>query len=396
MNGDTQEVNEDKKSGAVPLLDLLRLARSRAAGVVAVLMLALTSVFGTVARTEGFQVSGTVTFSQPMHPEVRPSAVEFSLRVQDDKWFMRLEPRSGQPFDFIEAGSDGTQVYFVTHKEASARKNIALNPKLASTLNFATAWVYRGQILHHPHAHLANAAWLTYASAAYFRGRTNNTAEPVASLVGGVAYDHINPFLQEAEWLLEDEPPFTPTRVIYRSDGQVRLNGKVVGSYPPPFDKGFTNAVFEALLFTNNAGLAVPKTAVLKVYSAGIGRHAQTGQLEVKQEYVVQLRSLAALPAGTPWVPLLPPRCVISDARVKDEIGRPLVYSTKRKEWPTVDQVRSSSAYSQARAGMQAPVAPLAPGRRGFVIVVLAFAALAPLVWLWLRPRQVLINLKKA
>jgi hypothetical protein len=351
------------------------LARSRTT-LYAVWALSLCSA--VAGMSANFGVQGTITFSQPRRPEQADRVAAFSLRVGGDKWFIRLDPRTEQGFDYVEAGSDGSTVYCVTHMETSANREMARRPELKATLSTSTAWVCRGQILHVPTIDCVNPAWLAYASGAYFRSRTNHMTEPVIlHNVGGVDYDNTSDFLQQTEWSLNDAFPFSPRRVVYLSDGLIRVRGKTLGARPPPYDAGYTNAVFEVVAFTNAAGVSIPLVATLTVYSPG------DGQLEVNHEYVIRTIGVDVAASEGRYLPELPARCVVSDARAQDEVGV-VVYKSSGRGWPTLQRLKSSAAYGHARDRTAVETLPPEPRRRAIAMAALALTALVgPLLLIW-------------
>jgi len=323
-----------------------------------------------LAGSVGFEVSGTITFSQPEHRETPHSQVRFSIKVQDELWFLRLEPKTAEPFDLIEAAYDGVQVYCVTMLETAAKKEIHKHPELLGKLPLANAWIYNGHILHIPHVHWAGPIWLAYGSGTYLKSRTNNMIEPVTTLsVGGVEYDPLARFLQKAEWELATVAPFLPTKVIYYADGVIRVRGVEAGRFPPPFDNGFTNAIYEVIAFTNISGLAFPRVAVLTVFSPKITGVPQRN-LRVINQYTIELSQAGLSTYGATFVPQLPDKCVVTDGRLQDEVGTLTYFS--EGFWPTVNQLKKTAVYMQARLDRGPQFGTLADTRPRRIVVIAA------------------------
>jgi hypothetical protein len=103
--------------------------------------------------------------------------------------------------------------------------------------------------------------WLTYCSSAYLHSATNSEIEPIWTLDNPILQS--NGFRMLGKWLLSETPPYLPVEVNFLNDGFYRgydRNKKqpVEIKLRPPYDAGYTCAVFRATSFTNMDGLLIP------------------------------------------------------------------------------------------------------------------------------------------
>jgi hypothetical protein len=113
--------------------------------------------------------------------------------------------------------------------------------------------------------------WLAYASHSYFRGLVTNRIEPVWHLD--------DPLLKASHFtcsaVIETDPLGLPVHVAYFNDGFYRgidrLKGAAVTQrLPAPYDKGYTNAVFERISSAMFEGQAIPDAFRFVLYATPI------------------------------------------------------------------------------------------------------------------------------
>ena len=124
------------------------------------------------------------------------------------------------------------------------------------------------------------ALWLAYCSSGYFESRKDHEVEPV--------WPQDNPLLRKqgfrvrAEWALADGDPHLPEAVAFLNDGIYRgydeKNLKPIEiPLPPPYQEGFTNAVYRANSMTNVDSLRVPADFFLRMYLTPVGAGMRAG-----------------------------------------------------------------------------------------------------------------------
>ncbi len=118
--------------------------------------------------------------------------------------------------------------------------------------------------------------WLTYCSSAYFQSVTNDKIEPIWPLDNPLLSDA--GFTLSGKWFLNETPPHLPVELIYLNDGIYRgynytkKEPKEI-KLPPPYNTGYTCAVFTATSITNLNGSSVPLGFYFKTSQTPLGGH---------------------------------------------------------------------------------------------------------------------------
>ena len=139
--------------------------------------------------------------------------------------------------------------------------------------NVAVGIIGPQEVPHFPFAHQAGAIWLAYASGRYFDAAASSRVQPAATLLVLFGRNvQPNSFaLQQAFWSRRPERPGALASAAYLDDGIAGLRGGVPVKWPAPLDVGFTNAVFQALAYTNVGGLSLPTRATLSTFTPQLG-----------------------------------------------------------------------------------------------------------------------------
>jgi hypothetical protein len=120
----------------------------------------------------------------------------------------------------------------------------------------------------------AQFVWLALASANFFSNLTNDLLLPIWSPEDPKIRQQPFPMLAFYERLTGT--PQLPSKVSYVNDGFYRSYNPVKKSHDiqplaSPYDKGFTNAVYQVLGLTNTANITLPAEFVFAVYSSPLG-----------------------------------------------------------------------------------------------------------------------------
>ena len=113
--------------------------------------------------------------------------------------------------------------------------------------------------------------WFAYLSSRYFQNISNSLALPIWSPEDPAMQRQ--PFPMFVYFRVSDAPPHLPTAVDFINDGyyrsySVRTKTVDVVRLRPPFDLGFTNAIYRVLETTNSGNLVLPASWVFQVYSS--------------------------------------------------------------------------------------------------------------------------------
>lgn len=237
------------------------------AAIGAALVVGLLLLWAMPASCQPYEVQGIVSFESDRAPH--EPLVSFTLTVNGRAWFVRTTTPDKRLSDYEEAYFDGTNVFHLSSM-ATAVKNMRANGEEAGA-NVANAAVDNTAFLHSAFAHYIAPACFAYASGAYLDGVTDQMVEPIWywPLSTGV-YSLENRVTVKAQVERHPTAPRLPTRVVFFDEGLKRhpswKSAKPVRRQPP-YDRGFTNAIYSAGTFTNLGGVALPTSAVLEVFA---------------------------------------------------------------------------------------------------------------------------------
>jgi hypothetical protein len=299
----------------------------------------------------------------------------FTMNVKGCDWFTRVVKDQGKySADYEEVSYDGTNVYVLINNksgwEAQVRKGAKLGPEIAA------AKVYRGEVCNLFEVEEVGPIWLSYASACYFKSRTNDFVEPpmMQDPISGVRFGPPTHFEMRAHWTLSDSTPSFPVRVAYQSEGHFVVRGKAF-SLPAPYDAGLTSALYQAETFTNFLGLDVPLVSTLKIFKTRTNAVANT-DLDLLIEFRVELTNVAHGRAAYTSQPPIPGLTLVRDFR--EPRGGELVYYATNN-WPTESEILTGQHFENIRKLNAFPRVP-AGALPSVVRVVLVLALLVPIV----------------
>ncbi|MFT5494352.1 MAG: hypothetical protein ACI8V5_004755 [Limisphaerales bacterium] len=204
---------------------------------------ALTNAADAIEQTE---IHGEIEYEiyRPDGSMFFQTTKHFLVRVHDCDWsLVTFDPASTNTFTQI-ANQDGTLFQYSSWATNDSR-------------------LQGGRLSHEEMPRddgtLINYLWLAYASACYFRNQTNDMVQPIWQLDDRTLLE--NGFRMKAKWL-QSAPQNPPSSVIYFNDGMIRVQSSSgvskVYPAPPPFDQGFTNAIYGAVKQRTVDGVTFP------------------------------------------------------------------------------------------------------------------------------------------
>lgn len=168
---------------------------------------------------------------------------------------------------------------------------------------------------------LVTPVWIAYASGLYYRSRAGQGVRPVwVPTDPEIAYG-TDEF--PAKLHLTESFPYLPTSVAYFSDGQGRLrfgNRHLVFRLDPPYQNGFTNAIFETNLRTNLAGFDLPVRSSLTMYCQQAEAPASSNDLIRCHTWIVQATQCRTSEPLVTFLPATPPQSLVIDRRTEPEL----------------------------------------------------------------------------
>jgi hypothetical protein len=184
---------------------------------------------------------------------------------------------------------------------------------------------------------LANVLWLAYASSSYFQQVKTNRLRPIWMLDDPQLVEE--KFTMQADWSTSTQQPFLPKRITYFNDGFYRhfTNGqRGTNSAPAPFDKGYTNALYETFSVTNQSGLEIPAEFKLTRFYISDRQLRPREITTVKvTEFKTKIPKLNFRPSFSGSVDVIDLRFFFPDAT-----KRSIHYKAKDGVWPTVKELQ--------------------------------------------------------
>ncbi len=256
-----------------------------------------------VVTADSFVVEGSVVHEQ-YGPHPTSSEAEFVARSAGAGWLISARPGPGSPFDEVLAvgGIDGT---FIAMDFSSLLKREAVAAGRTRGPNTAQALVSNDPVPNCSHAPYLSTIWLTYLSAHHFQTMTADRMAPPMpeNVAGGSPLPAFSSYQQPAHWRLSNDTGLPVTFVSMDESGQIMgiISDKLVPvqRQPPPYDKGFTNIVFEVQEFQVFDGRQLPKVAELLVYWISDGRREKIHRIAIRARRISHAPA-APIPAPTP------------------------------------------------------------------------------------------------
>ena len=287
----------------------------------------------------------------------------FLVCVKDCWWFIRTEQSEpGKLAGARETGStNGHEIFdlFIPAAPALAQQKDS-NPKSGPR---------PPQRLHGEGTVVSNAVpascdesdlftshlWLMCASSCFFRAQTNREIPPLYDINACVLHD--NNLTMEAQWDLSKHSPALPAFVAYMNTrGYPTFDKAGQRTYiplPPPYNRGFTNAVYAIVGVTNLNGLALPTGFTFQRFEpANAGRR--------KEDLRVVVRGFAVITNVSPecsrkeFLPSANGNLII-DRRLMN--AQPPIaairYLARKDRWLTLEEVTAIRKTKLRRTGQE-------------------------------------------
>jgi len=219
-----------------------------------VCVLLLHHAVGVSAQAKDLELRGRLSVDHPDLPQANLTAT-FTVRLSGSRWSIRIDKAPPE-----EVAYDGTNVYGITLYGSMAGNE---------SVNDSSAVIYERLNLPPPEYMTTFGVWFAYASSGFFQLETNRIGhilwiEPVW-LLKGVTFPTIVEKIAAS--------PSLPARVEIFSEGLLYSNQRrqQPTKLPPPYDRGYRMADYEAVELTNFGGWTLPRKFVWKQYRPGAG-----------------------------------------------------------------------------------------------------------------------------
>lgn len=301
--------------------------------LVARLMMGAFSLLGPVLNGEVINIEGTFNYRVTRNNQIKYVETKdfiLAIDVNSDRWIIRTaKPGS---INYTEKSYVGDALYTLSCEYLQTNGN-SFRANVGKIEEFPVP---------DPDGSRINTLWLGYGSAAYFKKRTNNLVHPHWPLDDPGA--RLRGFTVEGRWALNKDALGLPISVVYLSDGIFRgvsdRTGQTVSfPEPPPFNQGFTQAVFMATLSTNVGAYRVPLEYTFKRFAI------ENGKYELLTEETASARHVELRASRDNFLPLYIGKVDIGDGRFRvPNFNHPnkfdyFTYSSSNGVWPTFAQV---------------------------------------------------------
>ena len=363
-----------------------------AVGAAVTLAVVDTNVLSAGAAQLVFSAQGMCRFTAFNSTGAETTDYPFTVAVSNGLWFMRItDIQSNTVSGYFEIGCDGQRTYYVDYQEAWAQAAV-LRRGTGNAENVAVGIIGPQEVPHFPFAHQAGAIWLAYASGRYFDAAASSRVQPAATLLVLFGRNvQPNSFaLQQAFWSRRPERPGALASAAYLDDGIAGLRGGVPVKRPAPLDLGFTNAIFQALAYTNVGGLSLPTRATLSTFAPQLGGPGPRVVPKFTYEIVATNLTTRLLHTGD-FQPRLPGKTFVNDMRFSTPDNSLHVnYYVSDGRWLKDGEVKQLPEFAVAvgQAGQKRAAAsqPGVRGTRQVVWVVLGLLTALPLaLFFWQR-----------
>jgi hypothetical protein len=319
---------------------------------------------------EPFRVTGVVTLEsfgkayrgQTNRTDFRQT--DFTITMPSRAtWIMRLVP-SADKTDYCEIGTDGYRIYQVrTYRQsliAAKRRGLPLPANEAGLL------IHEGPRPSMWAGWEAVALWVAFCSMQYFDNLERasiNAIQPVLSSDVDTYY-HLAPIYFPSEWARETRPPGCVLSLVQKNDGyryyyrDPDLSPLVEpiqrSPWPPPYDRGFTNLVYNVRRLESLGRLWLPAEFECLYFRPVLVRpNTDPGVPGLELRLTGRVSAWEAVLSAAGTLPIVPGTSAVSDFRFFTRSNRfpHLPYMTNR--WLSDTEVMALREYRQAVSTLQ-------------------------------------------
>jgi len=232
----------------------------------------------------------------------------------------------------------------------------------------------------------AQYVWLALASSHYFTGQTNVMMPPIWHPEDPATRKQPFDMLFQHEKMTLS--PGLPKQIMYFNDGYYRAYNPAskasdVIKLPSPYDKGYTNAVYQTLSFTNLGEITLPEVFVFCAYSTPLNQgQVPFERLLVKgvvKEVGVRILERAKLGKFEGVASVADYRLVMSGEPKKEIDGQKYVpYQITNGMWPDASQLAKIKAQGEQITALRI----LNKQRRWITQLIVFVSVCVPVLWL--------------
>ncbi len=233
-----------------------------------VLLIVLSSVFfPSLGKAQGYKVGGTLDASYFVNGTLtKERHTHFDIRVNECAFNVRTFLSGGT--NYYEWGSDGRDLYRILIAPASYE---GMHKTPTNNVPYA-AYISTLNSLPLDDGSLNQYVWLAYASQCFLLSSTNGILEPMWQMDDPSL--KTNHFSMAAQ--IETNASGLPSRVVYMNDGFYRgidpeTKQQIKRQLPPPYNKGFTNAIYECISWRPVDKIVIPDQFRFTLFRTPLG-----------------------------------------------------------------------------------------------------------------------------
>lgn len=322
-------------------------------GLVFALWIWIASPALEAAESRGYAISGNVTtVDSGYNGPFATNQYSFYISVDGCSYRIKIRPANEKVVVSYDLYSDGISNYHVETWPDEVPSNLRLakaddNDRLKTPIDIqvdakevisCNGSITQGSIPPPHMNHEASIIWLAFASGCVLGDGSKDRLRPVWRMeYPQLWYTGIS-LPVAAEYA--SQPPQLPKLITYYNDGKGRFFDPEKGHRevpaPPPFDKGFTNAVLESEMIGTN-GLILPKRSVFSFFAANLSKPTSTNSLVLASQTIIEALEYSAGQPDSLIKPPLKSRSYIVDSREVGTSGMFMVTAlVTNGVWPEV------------------------------------------------------------
>jgi hypothetical protein len=270
----------------------------------------------SVTRADAFEYEADGMLEEP---------VSFKVYVRDCQWLIHITQQNAHT-KYLEIGFDGKTMYYSSMLDEKVIANINPKPPLWTGGLSSDAVPFNGSEPNIP------IIWLALASSCYLNDAKDHLIPPYSTQL-------VRARLPAFVFRMSDLPKL-PQAITFLDDGFSRKFG-APRQRPPPFDKGFTNAIYTVNSFTNVGSYSLPREFNLKVFLP------VSSNIKIFAEYNGIVDNVRPECALTNFIPEIGGMGFVNDQRflsVDDTHRMPFLYRTNR--WLGINEVKILPGFS--------------------------------------------------
>jgi hypothetical protein len=226
---------------------------------------------------------------------------EFEAHIRDADWLMRSRQVRFSPgltnamlLDYY-AFNNGPYVNTVAYASKSDLERLLQHPKTPEIwkthpdhVPISLAWIDKARLPHADGTLTLAALFYAFCSHTYLNSSPGERLEPPYPVDGRLySYDE-GATNVSARLERHPHPPALPKQIVFLQDDKTLVGAYEWGRTPAPL-VGFTNAVFDVVLFTNVGALAIPSKFIFSTFTAVKTQNGYHSVPSVRIEFAVKV-----------------------------------------------------------------------------------------------------------